>query len=185
MKLLAWQNFDQNRNANFGNLSKFEAKLFEQKTWANFQANKIWNSPPLKDSTQTNQNFFKTRNLILKTQTQLEQNLIFEKTQRFFPTGHTNGLRYLRWGGDGEAVQPEKCSGVENCLRLPQNPQRQVHALLGSIFTKLCSGFLKSFFHKHLIVEALENLEFQFCSLGNTALNMGQYKSILGSRKLN
>jgi len=41
-----------------------------------------------------------------------------------------NGLRYLRWGGDGEAVQPEKCLGVENCLRLPQNPQRQVHALL-------------------------------------------------------
>jgi len=39
-------------------------------------------------------------------------------------------MRYLRWGGDGEAVQPEKCSGVENCLRLPQNPQRQVHALL-------------------------------------------------------
>ena len=31
---------------------------------------------------------------------------------------------------DGEAVQPEKWKGVENCLRLPQNPQRQVHALL-------------------------------------------------------
>jgi hypothetical protein len=44
-----------------------------------------------------------------------------------------NGLRYLRWGGDGEAVQPEKCSGVGNCLRLPQNPQRQVHALLGNL----------------------------------------------------
>jgi len=43
-----------------------------------------------------------------------------------------NGLRYLRWGGDGEAVQPEKGYGVENCLRLPQNPQRQVHALLGA-----------------------------------------------------
>ena len=43
-----------------------------------------------------------------------------------------NGLRYLRWGGDGEAVQPEKCSGVGNCLRLPQNPQRQVHALLAA-----------------------------------------------------
>ncbi|MCB0000610.1 MAG: hypothetical protein KDE56_32820 [Anaerolineales bacterium] len=43
-----------------------------------------------------------------------------------------NGLRYLRWGGDGEAVQPEKGSGVEKCLGLPQNPQRQVHALLGS-----------------------------------------------------
>jgi len=23
--------------------------------------------------------------------------------------GLANGLRYLRWGGDGEAVQPEKC----------------------------------------------------------------------------
>jgi hypothetical protein len=44
--------------------------------------------------------------------------------------GRANGLRYLRWGGDGEAVQPEKCSGVENCLRCAQNPQRQVHALL-------------------------------------------------------
>jgi len=37
-------------------------------------------------------------------------------------------------GGDGEAVQPEKGSGVENCLRLPQNPQRQMHALLGGVF---------------------------------------------------
>jgi hypothetical protein len=43
------------------------------------------------------------------------------------------GLHYLRWGGDSEAVQPEKCSGVENCLRLPQNPQRQVNALLGFV----------------------------------------------------
>ena len=42
-----------------------------------------------------------------------------------------NGLRYLRWGGDGEAVQPEKGYGVENCLKCAQNPQRQVHALLG------------------------------------------------------
>jgi len=23
-------------------------------------------------------------------------------------TGRANGMRYLRWGGDGEAVQPEK-----------------------------------------------------------------------------
>jgi hypothetical protein len=42
-----------------------------------------------------------------------------------------NGLRYLRWGEDGEAVQPEKGYGVENCLGCAQNPQRQVHALLG------------------------------------------------------
>jgi len=25
-----------------------------------------------------------------------------------FCKGHANGMRYLRWGGDGEAVQPEK-----------------------------------------------------------------------------
>jgi hypothetical protein len=38
-----------------------------------------------------------------------------------------NGLRYLRWGGDSEAVQPEKWQGVENCLGFAQNPpQRQV-----------------------------------------------------------
>ena len=42
-------------------------------------------------------------------------------------------MRYLRWGRDGEAVQPEKGYGVENCLRLPQNPQRQVHALLAGM----------------------------------------------------
>ena len=49
-----------------------------------------------------------------------------------FALGLANGMRYLRWGGDGEAVQPEKSSGVENCLGCAQNPQRQVHALLGS-----------------------------------------------------
>ncbi len=47
-----------------------------------------------------------------------------------FCKGRANGLRYLRWGGDGEAVQLEKWKGVENCLRFAQNPQRQVHALL-------------------------------------------------------
>ena len=42
-----------------------------------------------------------------------------------------------RWGGDGEAVQPEKGYGVENCLGCAHaalkggSPQRQVHALLG------------------------------------------------------
>ena len=39
-------------------------------------------------------------------------------------------MRYLRWGRDGEAVQPEKWQGVWNCLGCAQNPQRQVHALL-------------------------------------------------------
>jgi hypothetical protein len=42
-----------------------------------------------------------------------------------------NGLRYPRWGGDGEAVQPEKGQGVEKGLESRQNPQRRVHALFG------------------------------------------------------
>ena len=50
-----------------------------------------------------------------------------------------NGLRYLRWGGDGEAVQPEKGYGVGKCLGCAQNPQRQVHALLGDC--GLCKTF--------------------------------------------
>jgi len=41
-----------------------------------------------------------------------------------------NGLRYLRWGGRRNAVRTEKCSGVGKCLKMAQNPQRQVHALL-------------------------------------------------------
>ena len=46
-------------------------------------------------------------------------------------------MRYLRWGGNGEAVQPEKGYSVENCLECAHaptgSPQRQVHALLGGI----------------------------------------------------
>jgi hypothetical protein len=41
-----------------------------------------------------------------------------------------NGERYPRWGGDGEAVQPEKGQGVEKGLGCAQNPQRRVHVLL-------------------------------------------------------
>jgi len=47
-------------------------------------------------------------------------------------------MRYLRWGGDGEAVQPEKGYGVGNCLGLRQNPQRQVHALLAGVLLNIC-----------------------------------------------
>jgi hypothetical protein len=42
----------------------------------------------------------------------------------------SNGLRYLRWGGGGEAVQTEKTNSVEKCLKMAPNPQRRVHALL-------------------------------------------------------
>jgi len=52
-----------------------------------------------------------------------------------------NGLRYLRWGGDGEAIQLEKGSGVENAwnVRTPRSgsPQRQVHTVLGAFWVKL------------------------------------------------
>jgi len=44
-----------------------------------------------------------------------------------------NGLRYLRWGGDGKAVQPEKGQGVGKCSISGVNPQRQVHAMLGGL----------------------------------------------------
>ena len=33
---------------------------------------------------------------------------IWIKNALWFCKGRANGLRYLRWGGDGEAVQPEK-----------------------------------------------------------------------------
>jgi len=43
--------------------------------------------------------------------------------------GGGNGLRYLRWGGDGEAVRANKANGliIFETLTLPQ---RQVDALL-------------------------------------------------------
>jgi len=46
----------------------------------------------------------------------------------------SNGLRYPRWGGDGEAVQPEKGWLRRKSRKMPQNPQRQVHALLGGFY---------------------------------------------------
>ena len=63
-----------------------------------------------------------------------------------------NGLRYLRWGGDGEAVQPEKGEGVENCLGCAQNPQRQVHALLGAVELEDSSIGKDTILWLHLII---------------------------------
>jgi hypothetical protein len=55
-------------------------------------------------------NFAKKRNLTIETQNaDLTHNKILKKTQRFLREVLANGLRYLRWGGDGEAVQLEKC----------------------------------------------------------------------------
>ena len=81
------------------------------------------------------ENLLKTRTLICKTQNaDLTNKIILKNRPKDLTQVLTNGLRYLRWGGDGEAVQPDKCSGVENCLGCAQNPQRQVHALLGDAY---------------------------------------------------
>ena len=84
-------------------------KLFELKTWANFQADKIWKITTAKrpDLNKT-ENLLKPETWFLRLKLDLNETQFRKKTQRFFPTGHTNGMRYLRWGGDGEAVQPEK-----------------------------------------------------------------------------
>ncbi len=44
-----------------------------------------------------------------------------------------NGLRYLRVGGCGFALGAEKNSKRGKCLKMPQNPTRQVHALLAGV----------------------------------------------------
>jgi len=41
-----------------------------------------------------------------------------------------NGLRYLRWGIGRIRFGRRKNSTAEKMLGMPQNPQRQVHALL-------------------------------------------------------
>ena len=51
----------------------------------------------------------KTETLIWKTQNaNLKTNLILKNSPKGLTQVLANGLRYLRWGGDGEAVQPEK-----------------------------------------------------------------------------
>jgi len=44
-----------------------------------------------------------------------------------------NGLRYLRWGIGAIRFGRRKNSTAEKMLGTPQNPQRQVHALLGAL----------------------------------------------------
>ena len=47
-----------------------------------------------------------------------------------------NGLRYLRVGGLGFTPKMRKNSKREKCLKMPQNPTRQVHALLAALLCK-------------------------------------------------
>ena len=81
MKLLAYQNLTENHEANFRDLSKFDPKLFEQKTWLNFEANKILEITTAKNAwLYWTRNFAKNRNLDLQdSKRQFETQLIFEK----------------------------------------------------------------------------------------------------------
>ena len=95
----------------------------------------------------------KTKTLICKTQNaSLKTQIIFENWPKGLLQVLANGLRYLRWGGDGEAVQLEKWWGVENCLRFAQNPQRQVHALLARFWFWRHRFFTVNLFHHELLV---------------------------------
>jgi hypothetical protein len=100
----------ENLEADFGDLSQFDPKLLNKKDEADFEANKI-----LKITAAKNADFCKpetlakTKTLICKTQNaNLKRNLFLKNQPKGLTQVLANGLRYLRWGGDGEAVQPEK-----------------------------------------------------------------------------
>ena len=91
----------------------------------------------------------------------MKKQLDFTKNPKDLTKQTPNGLRYLRWGGDGEAVQPEKWQGVEKCLGWPQNPQRQVHALLGDcglcktlLLENRTTPFVTWFYTRHSYLQA-------------------------------
>jgi hypothetical protein len=48
-------------------------------------------------------------------------------------TPRANGLRYWRWGGTWTLFGSRKNSKPKKCLKMQQNPQRPVHALLGAV----------------------------------------------------
>ena len=87
----------------------------------------------------------KTKTLICKTQNaNLKRNLFLKNQPKDLLQVLANGLRYPRWGGGRRSRPTGKCSGVENCLRFRQNPQRRVHALLGSLLD--ITSFLRCWF---------------------------------------
>ena len=51
-----------------------------------------------------------------------------------FLAERANGSRYWRWGGRGLSLGAGKTQSHEKCLKMRQNPQRPVHAVLGSLF---------------------------------------------------
>jgi len=75
-----------------------------------FEKQRLGKPPPLKKPNFIEpENLLKTKTLICKTQNaNLKDEIILKNTRKCLLQVLANGLRYLRWGGDGEAVQPEK-----------------------------------------------------------------------------
>ena len=108
-------------------------KLCEKKTNANFWKRQTWKIATAKRPDLNKRKLLlKTKTLICKIQTPIWRTTWFCKEPKSLTESTHLTVCVTRAGaGDGEAVQPEKWKGVGNCLRLPQNPQRRVHALLG------------------------------------------------------
>ena len=81
MKPLAYQNLNENHEADFGDLRKFDPKLFEPKTRADFEANKVLEITVAKNARlYWNRTFAKNQNPDLQdSKRQFETQLIFEK----------------------------------------------------------------------------------------------------------
>ena len=81
MKRLAYQNLNENHEAYFGDLSRFDPKLFEPKIWADFQETKTWKITTAKNVwLYWSRTFAKNQNPDLQdSKRQFETQLIFEK----------------------------------------------------------------------------------------------------------
>jgi len=123
----------KNLEPDFRDLSKFDSKLFEPKTWTDFQETKTWKITAAKNAwLYWNRNFAKNQNPDLQdAKRQFETQLNFWNCLKDLTQVLANGLRYPRWGGRRDAVRLEKGWGVGKGLKMPPNPQRRVHALLG------------------------------------------------------
>ena len=56
-------------------------------------------------------------------------------------------MRYLRVGGRGFTPRAGFCLGVEKCPKMPQNPTRQVHAVLGGFYERHTESPKRTFKH--------------------------------------
>ncbi len=118
--------------ADFGDLSEFETKLFEQKPWANFEEIKVWKITTAKRPDLNKPKLLlKTWNLILEIQAKLERNTILEKDANGFTQGHTNGLRYWRVGRDADSLDRQKKLEARKMLEKPHRTHKSSARFVG------------------------------------------------------